>query len=207
MVNNQQISEFINYNYTPFNKIQCIKRLFIIWITGAILSFLGKKIVLWLLLLGMVDLFISIMFITLIVRYSQFQIARYTCDGVFYLYMAVALNLAAYRVIAMQSGSNWWLAVILMSLLILCMSIFVYIVFFNIKSGSYSEKHISKRTVSLPCLGGIIGVFVARFLLPEQSQQEALTLLSYILLITSFIMCIPSINLLKVLLYKNYIKK
>ena len=207
MVEHEKISKFINYNYTPFDKKQCLKRLFIVWITSVALSLLGEKNIPWMLMLGLIDLSISIMFITLMARYNQLQIARYLCDGIFYLYMSVTLNLASYRIMAIQNGSNWMLATILMSLLMICICIFVYIVFLNIKSENYSEKSIPKRTISLQCLGGIVGVFVARSLLPGQSQQEALTLLSYMLLILSFIMGIPSITLLKALFCKKYIKE
>lgn len=207
MVNFEQINAFINYNYTPFNKAQCIKRLFAVWITSAILCFIGSKFILWMLPLGIADLLLSVMFITLVVRYSQSQISRYLCDGIFYLYIAVILNLASYRVMTLQIGSNWILSIILMSLLIVCIFVFVLVTFSNIKSGKFVGTGASKRIISLPFLSCIIGILVAKLLLQGQSQQVVLTVVAYILLILSFVIGIPSINLLKAIFYKRYIDK
>ena len=56
MVNNKQINAFINYNYIPFNKKQCIKRIILIWLFSAMLSIISNMKVFWILLLGCIDL-------------------------------------------------------------------------------------------------------------------------------------------------------
>ncbi len=203
MVNSEQINAFINYNYIPFDKKQCIKRLLIIWIASTILCFIRKPVLLWVLLLGIVDLLLSIVFIALVVRYSQLQISRYLCDGLFYLWMAVILNLASYRVMTLLIDPNWLLAIILMGLLILCIAIFVLVTFLNIKSEKFSETGAPRKLLFLPFFSGAIGIMVARILLQGQSQEEMLTFVSYILLILSFILGIASINLLKAILYNK----
>ena len=44
MVDNKQINAFINYNYIPFNKKQCIKRIILIWLFGAMLSIISNML-------------------------------------------------------------------------------------------------------------------------------------------------------------------
>ena len=169
-----------------------------------ILCLLGEEFMLWVVPIGILTLLFSSLFIVLLVKYSQSQISRYLCDGVFCLYISIILNLASYRVMTLHSDSSCGLAILLMSLLVACIIISLFVVFFNIKSGKYSEAAPSKGIASLPFLGSAIGILVSRLLLQGQTQQEALSLLACVLLILSFIMSIPSLNLLKALFYKQY---
>ena len=92
MVDRQCIDEFLDYNFIPFNKKQCIKRIFLVWIVSAIVCFIAGRYVFWIVPLGCVDILISVIFIVLSIKYSKSRISRYLVDGVFWLYMAVILN-------------------------------------------------------------------------------------------------------------------
>ena len=98
MVNNKNILAFLNYNYTPFSKVQCIKRALMVWAASAALCLVNQPFELWIVPLAIANVMVSMLFTALMAKFSQTQSARYLCDGIFYLYMAVLLNLASYRV-------------------------------------------------------------------------------------------------------------
>ena len=56
-----------------------------------------------------------------------------------------------------------------------------------------------KKAVSLSLIGGICGISAARLLMQGKSQEMAIMLVSFILLILSYAIGIGSLNLLKVI--------
>lgn len=207
MVNDRRVKEFLDYNYMPFNRIQCIKRLFIVWIMSTILCFIGKPLALWIVSVVLFNISLSVLFAVLIFKYSISPISRYLCDGTFFLYISVILNLSSYRVIVLLSSSNYMLAILLMVLLIICILLFTLIAISSIKNGKYSTTKNRSKHSFWPYVGAACGVFIAPFILQRQSQNEVLLLISYCLLILSFLTSIASVNLLKALLYRRYIDK
>ena len=205
MKNTEQISSFIMYNYIPFDKKQCIKRLLVIWVTSFILCFINGPTLPWVLTIGLTDICLSVILVSLIVRYSQSQTSRYLCDGFFWLYISVFLNLTAYKIMVFQGNSNWTLAIVLILSLMVCIFFFILVTLLNIRSGKYSKTNFSKKIVSLPFFCSAIAVLTARLSLQGASQQVALKALAYILLLLSFVTSVPSINLLKAWFYKRYL--
>ena len=47
MVNKKNILAFLNYNYMPFSKTQCIKRALMVWAAGAALCLVNQPLKLW----------------------------------------------------------------------------------------------------------------------------------------------------------------
>lgn len=207
MVNKKNILAFLNYNYMPFSKAQFIKRALMVWAAGAALCLVNQPLKLWIAPLVITNVIVSMLFTALVAKFSQTQPARYLCDGIFYLYMAVLLNLASYRVMTLQIGSNWLLAIILIGMLAICILAYLLITFSNIKSGRFLRENYSKAGASLPIICGSAGILAARALLQGQSQNVALTFIACVLLILSLIMGIPSVNILKVVLYRRYVGK
>lgn len=205
MVSNENINAFIDFNFIPFNKWQCIKRLSGIWILSTILCFISKQFDLCVLIFGIINVLVTILFITLIAKYKQNKISRYLCDGIFYLYIAVILNVASYNVIALVTGSNCILLLFFLLLLVVCILIFTFATLSNIKSNKYSGINNAKKAFAFPLFCGAGGVLVAKIFLQGQSQQIALTIVAFVLLILSFVLSIPSINLLKAILCKKQI--
>lgn len=204
MVNGENIDAFINYNYVPFSKTQTIKRIIMIWISSVALCFLGKGSMLWVIPTGIVSLTISVFFAVLITKYNFSKTSRYMCDGVFYLYMSIILNLASYRVMTLKIGANWLLLIILLLLLLACILLFMIVTLLNIKAGRFVQKNASKKVVSLPFICGLCGILVAKFVLQEQTQEATLQMGAILLLILSFVVSIPSVNLLRVVMYRRY---
>ena len=129
----------------PFSKAQCIKRALMVWAAGAALCLVNQPLKLWIAPLVITNVIVSMLFTALVAKFSQTQPARYLCDGIFYLYMAVLLNLASYRVMTLQIGSNWLLAIILIGMLAICILAYLLITFSNIKSGRSLRKTIQRR--------------------------------------------------------------
>ncbi|MBQ6708095.1 MAG: hypothetical protein IJM97_04005 [Clostridia bacterium] len=197
MVNYEKIERFINYNYIPFSVSQCIKRLVGIWGLSMAVCLIGERHPLWFIILGTFDVLISITFFRLICKMKTSKSARFLCDGVFYLYIALVLDFAAYRVMALNFGESWILFLVFLLLLLVCITIVVFIVFLNIKSDKYKTEKSTKKFYLLPFLGGTCGILFARLFLKSLSQGAAITLLAVILLTLSLMMSIGSVNLLK----------
>ena len=206
MINGENVNAFINYNYVPFSKTQAIKRMIMIWISSAVLCFFGKGSMLWVIPTGIVSLSISGFFVVLITKYHFSKNARYMCDGVFYLYMSIILNLASYSVMTLRIGANWLLLIILLLLLLVCILLFMLVTLLNMKAGRFVQKSVSKKFASLPFVCGACGILAAKFVLQGQTQEATLQLVAILLLILSFMASIPSVNLLRAVMYRRYMK-
>lgn len=200
----EQIAAFLKFNYIPFSKAQYIKRLVIIWVAGAVLCFIGGLTAPWILTVAAACLPISALFVALTVRHSQSQMSRYLCDGVFWLYITVTLNLASYRVTVLIIGSDWVLLAVQLTLLAALTLAFVPVVVSNIKHDKYTETAAPPKAAILPYLAAALGMGAAKILLPGQSQQTSLAVISAALLLLSLLTAIGSVNLLKALMYKRY---
>lgn len=203
MVNNKSVKEFIDFAFVPFSKSQCIKRLLCIWLFSAVLCFIGGYSKKWMVLLCAANIVTSVLFIMLITKLASDRISRYLCDGIFYLHTAIIFNMASYRVITLLIKPNWILLLILLILLVACVAIFLLVTLQNIKSGKFSGINGGKKVVWIPLLGSVCGIVSANLFLRGQSQQVALTVVAIVLLFLSFILCIPSINLLRAVLYQK----
>ncbi len=206
MVNKQNIMSFLDYNYTPFRIKQCIIRLIVIWILSIALCFIGTFSLLLVCLISFFNIAISTVFCILIIKFRKAKISRFLCDGLTFLYIAIILNMASYRIISLQISDNWILALIFLVLLFLCICFFILIVYFNIKSDKYNVKSIIKKSLSFPLLGGVCGIVVAKLFLQNISQNSAVLIFSINTLLLSFIVSIGSLALLKAFLIR-YIKK
>ena len=68
---NENINSFINYNYIPFDKKQCVKRLILLWILSVVVPLIGKLTVLWGITIALADVLIAVLFLILIIKFSQ----------------------------------------------------------------------------------------------------------------------------------------
>ena len=93
----EDIAAYLDYKYVPFSKAQCVRRIFIVLLSGAGLCLIRERSLLWAVPVGLLSLLITAAFIALMVRFSSLRISRYLCDGIFGLYIAVIMNLGAYR--------------------------------------------------------------------------------------------------------------
>ena len=201
MVNDDKIQSFLDFHFVPFNKKQCIKRVICIWIFSTILCFIGKRSLTWILFFGFINVTENILFIILAVRFPSDRISRYLCDGFFFLYMSIILNVASYRVITLVTTPHWVLLFVFLSLLVIFISLLLLVTRSNVKNNRFLDIGKDKAILWLPLVCGSCGILTARLFLREQPVQVALATVAFIFLILSFIISIPSVNIFKGILY------
>lgn len=199
----QNVEAFVNFQYVPFSKKQCVKRLVFLWLLSAPICFINGFSVLWTAALFVGDAAVSVVFITLIAKLSHSKTARFLCDGLFFLYFGLLSNFAAYRVWAWKVGENPLLFALFLLLFLACIAVFVFVVFRNIKSGKYGSAAGGKSIGLFALVGGAGGIALARILLQGRSQEAIGIFLAILLLIFSLLISAGSVNLLKIPMSKK----
>ena len=193
----EDIAAYLDYNYIPFRKTQCVGRIFIVLLSGAGLCLIRERSLLWAVPVGLLSLLITAAFIVLMVRFSSLRISRYLCDGIFGLYIAVIMNLGAYRCTALQAGSSVLRLIAMLGLLLIWVAAFAAITVSWIRAGKFSSSDPSKPNFWLPGLFVFAGMGLARVFLQGRSQQTVFAVIAGGLLILSLIMGMLSSNLLR----------
>ena len=193
----EQIEAYLSYGYTPFRKVQCVERIIGAWVASAVLLVIGERSVAWAVPLGLCCLLITALFITLTVRHSKERLSRYLCDGVFSLYLALLLDLAAYRITVLQSSASLLRAAGFVGLLLLSIAAWGLLVRKNIKSNKYSEAAKPQKIGAWAYIGGAVGVLAAPVLL---AGWDGLTVSSVGLISLSLLLSVGSLNLQRALL-------
>ena len=193
----EDIAAYLDYNYIPFKKTQCVGRIFIVLLTGAGLCLIRERSLLWAVPVGLLSLLITAAFIVLMVRFSRLRISRYLCDGIFGLYIAVIMNLGAYRCTALQAGSSVLRLIAMMGLLLIWAAAFAAITVSWIRAGKFSNTNPSKLNFWLPGLCGVVGMGIARVFLQGRSQETVFAVITVGLLILSLVMGMTGSFLLK----------
>lgn len=196
-MNNEQIEAYLSYGYTPFRKVQCVERIVGVWVASAVLLVIGERSVAWAVPLGLCCLLITALFAALTVRHSEKRLSRYLCDGVFSLYLALLLDLAAYRITVLQSGASLLRAAGFVGLLLLSIAAWGLLVRKNIKSNKYSEAAKPQKIGAWAYIGGAVGVLAAPVLL---AGRDGLTVSSVGLISLSLLLSVGSLNLQRALL-------
>ena len=193
----EDIAAYLDYNYIPFKKTQCVGRIFIVLLSGAGLCLIRERSLLWAVPVGLLSLLITAAFIVLMVRFSRLRISRYLCDGAFGLYIAVIMNLGAYRCTVLQAGSSVLRLIAMMGLLLIWAAAFAAITVSWIRAGKFSNTNPSKPNFWLPGLCGVVGMGLARVFLYGRSQQTVFAVITVGLLILSLVMGMTGSFLLK----------
>lgn len=193
----EDIAAYLDYNYIPFKKTQCVGRIFIVLLSGAGLCLIRERSLLWAVPVGLLSLLITAAFIVLMVRFSRLRISRYLCDGIFGLYIAVIMNLGAYRCTALQAGSSVLRLIAMMGLLLIWAAAFAAITVSWIRAGKFSSSDPSKPNFWLPGLCGVVGMGLARVFLQGRSQQTVFAVITVGLLVLSLVMGVTGSFLLK----------
>lgn len=193
----EDIAAYLDYNYIPFKKTQCVGRIFIVLLSGTGLCLIRERSLLWAVPVGLLSLLITAAFIVLMVRFSRLRISRYLCDGIFGLYIAVIMNLGAYRCTALQAGSSVLRLIAMLGLLLIWAAAFAAITVSWIRAGKFSNTNPSKPNFWLPGLCGVVGMGLARVFLQGRSQQTVFAVITGGLLILSLVMGMTGSFLLK----------
>ena len=203
----EDIAAYLDYNYIPFKKTQCVGRIFIVLLSGAGLCLIRERSLLWAVPVGLLSLLITAAFIVLMVRFSRLRISRYLCDGIFGLYIAVIMNLGAYRCTALQAGSSVLRLIAMLGLLLIWAAAFAAITVSWIRAGKFSNADPSKPNFWLPGLFVFAGMGLARVFLQGRSQQTVFAVITVGLLVLSLVMGITGSFLLKAWFCARYTDK
>lgn len=201
MVNN--ITHFIDYNFVPFSKGQCIKRMMFIWLLNIPFYFFKNSILFLGLFFSIINLIVSVCFIRLIYKFADSKSSRFICDGIMYLYISILLITFSYIALTFVIGEKILLLCILLCALLLFVFLFTKLVYKYIMEDRYNVRSGNKKINSLPFIGAFSAILLARLFLNDISNNLAVTLFSMCLLFLAFIISIGSINLVKVLLMKK----
>lgn len=203
----EDIAAYLDYNYIPFKKTQCVGRIFIVLLSGAGLCLIRERSLLWAVPVGLLSLLITAAFIVLMVRFSRLRISRYLCDGIFGLYIAVIMNLGAYRCTALQAGSSVLRLIAMLGLLLIWAAAFAAITISWIRAGKFSNADPSKPNFWLPGLFVFAGMGLARVFLQGRSQQTVFAVITVGLLVLSLVMGMTGSFLLKAWFCARYTDK
>lgn len=193
----EDIAAYLDYNYIPFKKTQCVGRIFIVLLSGTGLCLIRERSLLWAVPVGLLCLLITAAFIVLMVRFGSLRISRYLCDGTFGLYIAVVMNLGAYRCTALQAGSSVLRLIAMLGLLLIWAAAFAAITVSWIRAGKFSSSDPSKPNFWLPGLFVFAGMGLARVFLQGRSQQTVFAVITVGLLVLSLVMGVTGSFLLK----------
>lgn len=197
MVINDNIKAFIDFNYIPLSTKQCIIRLLLLWLFGSLVCCIGNIDYILMLFATIISLAITTLFFILVFRYKESKISRFLCDGITYTYLSLIANIASYKFLTLNSNSNPVLALILMLSLVFFIVFTMIFILYLIKKGCYNKSSNTRVSLTLCSLSGILGISVAKFSSIYLSQDEAVVFGSICLLVLSFLLSIPSANLLK----------
>ena len=70
----EDIAAYLDYNYIPFKKTQCVGRIFIVLLSGTGLCLIRERSLLWAVPVGLLSLLITAAFIVLMVRFGSLRI-------------------------------------------------------------------------------------------------------------------------------------
>ena len=196
-MNQANLQHFLDHQYIPFSKKQCIQRILLIWLLSLVPVFVGTHSAAWALVLAALNLIISVLFVFLMARDPQSRLQRYLCDGVTFLHLAVLLMLSAYRTITFKNGDNWILLLLLAAVLAADILFFFFLTLRNIADDKYRPDNDKFGSAVAPYVFGTAGFMASGWILHGQGQEAALTILAVCFMILSLMMGIGSLNLMK----------
>lgn len=199
----KKITSFKNYNFTPFNKKQCIQRLIFMWIYGIAICLLSTPFYAWLSFVIAGNISVSIFFIFLIAKKSKEKISRFWCDGICYLYNAFLTYLLSYFFITLDRTNDWLLFIILMCMFILVFIAILISICSNIEKDRYNSKNdispLSKLSI-FSLLGASFAMFIMRIISHYLSPNSTIVLISALCLLLAVILELGGGTILRALL-------
>lgn len=196
MLEEEKITDFINFNYVPFSKRNFINRLVFIWFMSVACIFFQFSIPI-LCVIFTVCIVLTVLFSVLMIKYSESKITRFASDGLMCLFVSVILNIIAYQILALVFGDNIIILMCFISALVISILCTFVMVIRNIKKGRYKEGKGSIIPFAFSMLFGCCGMACAKFFLKDMQQNDAIILLSVIMFLLSLLVSIGTTNLLK----------
>lgn len=112
-----------------------------------------------------------------LIRHHPTEIAsRFLCDAVTYTYHALVCNVLSYQVLRRAAGARWPVQLVLLLILLLGIAGMALAVRRSIRCGRYSASADGPVSMALPVIGGTVGLFAAKLLLPPRTDAAAVLL-------------------------------
>ncbi len=190
------IENFINYNYIPYSRRQCVKRTIWLLISCAVCGNVGGLSYAWI-CVGALIFFAAVAVLINNGRKNKGAMQqRFIADGVFYLAISLTLNLLSYRTYTVSKGENLLLLLVLLGILAASMTAMLSVIHRNIEKDNYSKKN-AVGTSAGSMIFSALGVLLAPFILAGQSQDTYIMIIASILLFLSVLIGVGALNLLK----------
>lgn len=205
----ESVRDFIKSGFKPFDGIQCIKRTILFFVLCFGIANVHKYTDIWMHVLLISNTGISIVFIWINLRKAQNRvIARFICDAITYMYIAVLLSAFAYRIMFDKKNGNIF---ILLAMLIL-IGILVCLITFYVKrtvTRSCRKQSADFKVSPLVTIVSVSSVFWARVIFADAdiSQNTAILIVGIGCMLFSVLTgSMGAISLLKMHFY-NYLNK
>ena len=148
--NNSEVCAFVHYGYTPFSRVQCIKRLLFIWAAAWIpCAMSGHRIAVGAVMLLCISA-VTGLFLRLIRHHPTEMASRFLCDAVTYTYHALVCNVLSYQVLRRAAGARWPVQLVLLLILLLGIAGMALAVRRSIRCGRYSASADGPVSMALP---------------------------------------------------------
>lgn len=196
------IENFINYNYTPYSRGQCVKRVIWLLMSCAVCGFVGGFSIVWLCISALIFCTAVVILINNGKNNKGTMQQRFIGDGVFYLAMSLELNLLSYRTFTIGKGANMLLLLVILAILAASMAAMRKTVQRNIAKNNYA-KGSSGSTATGAILFSALGVLIAPLILAGESQDAYIMIIASILLLCSILLGVGTMNLMKLRYLSN----
>lgn len=189
---------FVYYNYMPFSKSQCIKRLILLWFFN-IPFYLLKYFRFIGISFTIINIIISVIFVYFIFKQSNTEEARFLCDGITTSYYAILLNAVAYILLDYNQNHGFPLMIGLIAFLLITTFVFLLLAYKCIKNDKFAQSNTTtgKYTI-VPFGSGVLGILFARILLSNvENTQVGIIVLGLCFLFFSCVASIGTISFVK----------
>lgn len=219
MVNEEDIKNFVFFNFVPFEKSQCVKRIaliiflnFNICMAFKFIKVLGFQVQISAFDIGLLCYVFGISFLAVIVlaflmiKLSKTIKARFLSDGITFLYLSLISNVGAYKLFTLKTGNS--LIVFFVFLFLLAVAVLLWTAFVNknMRTNKYTNDNKKQKKLAAPFIFGAAGMLTAKFLLQGASQDFDIKLASVILLMLSLLLGVSVLSFWKVVLLNKLSK-
>ncbi len=200
MLNKVNINKFLDYEYKPTDRKQCISKVICIWLLNIFFYFVGTNSIYTGIFVSVMNIPISMLLLKFICKFDNIDY-KLLFNSVFNIYLSCLLILLSYKVIYANN-------IIILICCFLAFFIFIIIlwiiVFLIVNSGKYRYKNTEKKKTG-SYIGALFGFLLTRFIFEdlELTQEDLQILIFFILLVATIILNCSNFDLLKIVLKKN----
>lgn len=201
------IDLFLNYNYKPISKKNCVENILLVWFVSIWICVLGDNKMQWAIVVGVLDIAAVVVSLFLMIKHKNTPTARHSCDCGLMFSLSFAFLLISYRLQTKESGENFLLLAFLLFLLLLCNAGVLLLTLDRIKKNKYAIQSKSSGYAWIPIAGSVLGIVFARLFLPDIQEDKVLLLTAVSAIFLSCVCSVGSVALLKLVLQNDKMKQ